>query len=183
MNKEVRKFATVRVKGCQYRKGDYDYHIMVLVELKGQVLTLSVERGLLEHIPASWIMPILDSVLGEKWRKLADNLHKQRKNRWEVYFTGPWSNSYELVEESDPPDFKPTLITYIHLKGDELDFYKEAWNLGDIAPVLAEIEKKFGDAYDIEIEVTDSPLGYVYHEPGEPSGLLEKLVYLEEEAK
>jgi len=181
MNKEVRKFATVRVKGCQYRKGDYDYHIMVLVELKGQVLTLSVERGLLEHIPASWIMPILDSVLGEKWRKLADNLHKQRKNRWEVYFTGPWSNSYELVEESDPPDFKPTLITYIHLKGDELDFYKEAWNLGDIAPVLAEIEKEFGDSSDIEIEVTDSPFGYVYHEPGEPSGLFKNLIYSDEE--
>ena len=136
-----------------------------------------------KNLPAVYLKSLL-LTLPKEWLEEAESLHSSRRNAWSIDYHEGSSGCrdyylYTYLYEEDFPGFR-ILDSVVHVSMfEKLDEEWYGW-LGDIPPlfscVLEDYEQMEAEVKELVI-YDDLPK----HNPGEPSGLLEKLRISEED--
>lgn len=130
-----------------------------------------------KNLPVVYLKSLL-LALPKEWLEEAESLHQSRKYSWNVDYH--WGTSgckdyylYTYLYEEDFPEFR-ILDTVVHVS--MMEKFDEEWYgwLGDLPPLLNEIIEDY-EQMEPEFVKELTIIEYDKHNPGESSGLLEKL--------
>jgi hypothetical protein len=104
--------------------------------------------------PVELVTRLLDVALGRKWREEAESLFRRNTNNWRLRSRIGMSGCEDLIVERMIDQrlrvVKVTARFHISMFG------KVSWfegNIGELAPILAEVEKRFPTNEDEDVEI------------------------------
>lgn len=130
-----------------------------------------------KNLPAVYLKSLL-LALPKEWLEEAESLHQSRKYSWSIDYHEGTSGCrdyylYSYLYEEDFPEFR-ILDTVVHVS--MMEKFDEEWYgwIGDIPPLLNAILEDY-EQMKPEMIKEIRTIEYDKHNPGESSGLLEKL--------
>lgn len=173
------RLEVARVVHVVWQKPDEDVvsRGRVAVRRDGQHVRMVRVAG--ESLPVHLLGQVLDSVLGEDWRKEADQLHRTRRHPWRVVkrvgMSGAIDYLLQFCPDADMGIVRTVARIHISMRRKLNENLPLIW-LGDLAPLLAIIEQDFPPFPDpflvIHDVVSGGDLLEGFHAPGSPSGIV-----------